>query len=296
MRLAMFRYAGDVRLGSVRETDVVEITLPPSGGGKDAPRSLMDLIVETAGEPGRVRNRLSTAAEVAVHALGEVELLPPLDPPRGNILAIGRNYRAHAEESARTQNTEVKPPTVFTKAQTSIVGPHDAIRIDARLTSRVDWEAELAVIIGRQGINIPREEALDHVLGYTVINDVSARDIQHDWGGQFFKGKSLDTFGPVGPWIVTADEVPDPQRLRIICRVNGTVVQDTSTIDMIYSVAEIIARLSEGMTLLPGTLIATGTPAGVGQSRTPPQFLQPGDVLETEVEGIGVLRNPVTAV
>ena len=151
------------------------------------------------------------------------------------------------------------------------------------------------MVIGRKGANIKADEAMNHVFGYTVINDVSARDIQNNWGGQFFKGKSLDASSPVGPWVVTADEIPDPQALRVSLRVNGEVKQDGNTRDMIYPVSQLIVWLSVGMTLRPGSLIASGTPDGVGFARTPPEFLKPGDLMETEVEGIGRLRNRMVA-
>ena len=189
----------------------------------------------------------------------------------------------------------MKPPTVFTKAITTIAGPYDDIRIDASVSTKIDWEVELGVIIGRRGVNLQRARALNHVFGYTVLNDVTARDIQYEWGGQFFKGKSLDGFCPVGPWVLTRDEVPDVQALQLRLSVNGELKQDGNTADMIYPVDAIIEWLSKGMTLLPGMLIATGTPDGVGFARTPPEFLQPGDVMETEIEGIGLLRNNVVA-
>jgi 2-keto-4-pentenoate hydratase/2-oxohepta-3-ene-1,7-dioic acid hydratase in catechol pathway len=188
---------------------------------------------------------------------------------------------------------EVEPPTVFTKAITSIAGPNDEFAIDPAVSEKIDWEVELGVVVGRGGVNIPKERALDHVFGYTVVNDVTARDIQRSWGGQFFKGKSLDGFCPLGPWIVTADEIDDPQNLTLRLRVNGTIKQEASTADMIFPVAELIAQLSRGMTLPAGAVIATGTPSGVGFARKPPEFLQPGDVVEAEVEGIGTLRNRI---
>jgi 2-keto-4-pentenoate hydratase/2-oxohepta-3-ene-1,7-dioic acid hydratase in catechol pathway len=207
------------------------------------------------------------------------------------MLAIGRNYEKHAAESARAWGENIKPPTVFTKAQTSITGPFDDIAIDPAISDKIDWEVELGVVIGKRGVNIKADDAMSHVFGYTVVNDISARDIQNGWGGQFFKGKSLDASSPVGPWVVTADEIPDVQNLRVTLRVNGEVKQDGNTRDMINSVQQLIVWLSVGMTLLPGALIATGTPDGVGFARTPPEFLKPGDLLETEVERIGVLRN-----
>jgi 2-keto-4-pentenoate hydratase/2-oxohepta-3-ene-1,7-dioic acid hydratase in catechol pathway len=189
----------------------------------------------------------------------------------------------------------VTSPTVFTKAQTSITGPFDDIPVDRNVTAQADWEVELGVVIGVSGRDIPRDRALAHVFGYTVVNDVSARDVQYGWGGQYFKGKSLDGFCPVGPWIVTADEIGDPQALTLRCRVNGVTKQEASTKDMIFPVDELVAQVSVGMTLPAGTLIATGTPSGVGFARKPPEFLQDGDVLESEVEGLGTLRNRITA-
>jgi len=167
--------------------------------------------------------------------------------------------------------------------------------IDPTVSDKIDWEAELAVIIGKTGKNIPEEEALSYVFGYTVLNDVTARDLQ-DKFKQFFKGKSLDGYCPLGPWIVTADEIPDPQQLSLRLRVNGVLKQEGHTSDMIYSVKTIISILSQGMTLEPGDIIATGTPSGVGFARNPPEFLKAGDVVETEIDGIGGLRNEVITV
>jgi len=184
---------------------------------------------------------------------------------------------------------------VFSKAITSITGPNADIPIDAAVSEEIDWEVELGVVIGKAGINITKEDALDHVFGYTVINDVTARDIQSDWGGQYFKGKSLDSSCPSGPWVVTRDEVHDPQSLNLRLTVNGTVKQDGTTSEMIHTVDAIISWVSIGMTLLPGMMIATGTPDGVGFARKPPEFIRVGDVVEAEVEGIGKLRNKFVA-
>jgi 2-keto-4-pentenoate hydratase/2-oxohepta-3-ene-1,7-dioic acid hydratase in catechol pathway len=190
---------------------------------------------------------------------------------------------------------EPSPPTIFTKAITSLTEPYADIPIDPNLSTKIDWEVELAVVVGKRGVNIKRADALEYVFGYTVLNDVTARDIQSDWGGQWFKGKSLDRTCPTGPWIVTRDEVPNPGSLNVWLRVNGEVKQEANTTDMIYPVEAIIEWASRGMTLLPGTIIATGTPEGVGFARTPPEFLQPGDVMETEVEGVGLLRNRIVS-
>ncbi len=302
MRLVMFRDGGDRRLGVLRPGGTGEVidlaALAAAAGAPPPPADLLALIDE--GDEGlrRVAALLAVPAPSegdAVRPLAGLELLAPLDPPRGNVLAIGRNYARHAEEAARSRGGQVAPPTVFTKAITTIAGPNADIAVDPAVSEQIDWEVELGVVIGRRGVNIPRERALEHVFGYTVVNDVSARDIQSGWGGQFFKGKSLDGSCPSGPWVVTRDELADPQQLRLRLTVNGAVKQDATTADMIYPVDAIISWVSVGMTLLPGTLLATGTPEGVGFARQPPEFLRPGDVVEAEVEGIGVLRNRVTA-
>jgi 2-keto-4-pentenoate hydratase/2-oxohepta-3-ene-1,7-dioic acid hydratase in catechol pathway len=286
MKLLMFRHNGEPRLGALRpghEDEVIDLS-------QVAP-DLLALI--DAGEAGLERARKAASGAVRGLPLQDVTLLPPLDAPRGNIIAMGRNYQKHAEEGA--EDGEVKPPTIFTKAITSITGPHDDIAIDPSVSDKIDWEVELGVVIGTRGANIARSDAINHVFGYFVLNDVSARDIQFDWGGQFFKGKSLDRSSPIGPWVLTRDEVPDPQDLDLRLSVNGVVKQEGNTRDMIHPVDAIIEWASKGMTLLPGALIATGTPDGVGHYRTPPEYLRPGDVMETEVSGIGLLRNRMVA-
>lgn len=297
MRLAIFRGEGGGRLGVLRASgdELVDVEVAAAESGGRVPTSLLELI--RGGEAG-----LESVAAVAgsppagsVRELATVELLAPYDTACGNVLCVGRNYQKHAEESAATRGEEVKPPTIFSKAITSVAGPHSDLRIAFSLSTQIDWEVELGVMIGEGGSGIPRAEGLRHVFAYTVFNDISARDVQNGWGGQFFKGKSLDCSGPVGPYLVTADEIPDPQSLRLRCLVNGVVKQDASTGDMIYPVDALIEWLSRGMTLLPGALIATGTPEGVGHARTPPEFLRPGDVLESEVVGIGKLRNRILA-
>ncbi|MGH2808936.1 MAG: fumarylacetoacetate hydrolase family protein [Actinomycetota bacterium] len=221
--------------------------------------------------------------------LSEVSLAAPVPRP-GKIVCIGLNYRDHAAESGAEPPER---PLVFSKYGTSVIGPGDAIQLPA-FTTEVDYEAELGVVIGVIARGVPVTSALDHVFGYTCVNDVSARDLQFA-DGQWVRGKSLDTFCPVGPWIVTADEVPDPQVLGVRCEVNGRVLQDSSTSEMIFSVAELVSYISEGITLEPGDLIATGTPAGVGFTRTPPIYLAPGDSVDVSIERIGSLINPVVS-
>jgi 2-keto-4-pentenoate hydratase/2-oxohepta-3-ene-1,7-dioic acid hydratase in catechol pathway len=302
MRFLMFEHGSGRRLGVLAEGDsakVIDLTeLAKESGSAAPPADLLALI--DAGDQGMhavkqlVAKVKASASAPVVSALSALKVLAPLDPPRGNVIAIGRNYAKHAAETA-AKGEAPKPPTVFSKAITSITGPNADIPIDAAVSEEIDWEVELGVVIGKAGINITKEDALDHVFGYTVINDVTARDIQSDWGGQYFKGKSLDSSCPSGPWVVTRDEVDDPQSLNLRLTVNGTLKQDGTTSEMIHPVDAIISWVSIGMTLLPGMMIATGTPDGVGFARKPPEFIRIGDVVEAEVEGIGKLRNKFVA-
>jgi 2-keto-4-pentenoate hydratase/2-oxohepta-3-ene-1,7-dioic acid hydratase in catechol pathway len=234
----------------------------------------------------------------AVHDGAEVHWHAPIPRPTKNILCLGLNYFSHVVETAKPLDKAPKRPEVpifFTKAPTTANGPFDAIAWDRAITEQLDYEAELGVIVGVGGKNLTRARALEHVFGYTVINDVSARDVQFRHK-QWFKGKSLDGFCPMGPVVVTADEFGDPQQKRITLRVNGETRQDATTADMIFPVDVTLEYLSQGMTLEPGDIIATGTPDGVGLGRVPPLYLQHGDVVETEIEGIGTLRNRVARV
>ena len=207
----------------------------------------------------------------------------------GKVVAIGLNYLDHVRETGMERPSR---PLVFAKFPSSVVGPTDDIVVDPTLTERVDWEVELAVVIGRPMRDVPVGEALDHVFGYTVANDVSARDVQFG-DGQWVRGKSFDTFCPIGPAIVTPDEIGDPQGLRLTTTVNGEVVQDSTTAEMVFGVAELLAFCSRSFTLLPGDLLLTGTPWGCGEFADPRRSLADGDVVECSVEGIGSLRNTV---
>jgi 2-keto-4-pentenoate hydratase/2-oxohepta-3-ene-1,7-dioic acid hydratase in catechol pathway len=265
------------RLGRVRGDEV-----EPLHPGDRFPE-LADLIEH--GVFGRLLPaRLGSSSE----PLARVRLLAPLAAP-GKVVAIGLNYLDHVAESKATLPTE---PLVFAKFPSSIVGPGEAITWDPGLTDGVDFEAELGVVIGRPARRVPAERALEHVFAYTCLNDVSARDLQFR-DGQWVRGKSLDSFCPIGPWLVTADEIPAPQALAISCDVSRERLQSASTGDMIFGVAELIARLSHSFTLEAGDLVATGTPPGVGWFREPRRVLKDGDDVVVSIERVGRLSNPV---
>jgi 2-keto-4-pentenoate hydratase/2-oxohepta-3-ene-1,7-dioic acid hydratase in catechol pathway len=224
--------------------------------------------------------------------LSDVTLDVPVVPER-NIFCVGRNYLEHAKEGARAAGREVKildVPVFFTKAPTALAAPDATLHLDSRISSEYDYEAELAAVIGIRCKDVSEDEALHAVFGYTALNDVTARDLQRAHG-QWFKGKSLDHSCPLGPWIVTPEELGDPQSLEIRFRLNGVEKQHSNTSKMIFPIARLIAELSKGMTLLPGDVIATGTPEGVGFARTPPEFLADGDIMEVDIAHIGTLRN-----
>lgn len=235
-------------------------------------------------------------SETGYEKLADVKTLAPIPFPRRNIFCLGKNYSDHAREVAGNVGTGdggiPENPIYFSKVAYPAVAHRDEIPWIPEVTMKLDYEVELGVIIGRGGKNISRENACSHIFGYTIINDVSSRDLQGRHG-QWFKGKSLDSFCPMGPWIVTADEFPAEPVLQIKCSVNGELRQNASTADMIFGVGEIVSDLSRGMTLYPGDIIATGTPAGVGLGFKPFRFLQPGDEVVCEIEGIGELINHV---
>jgi len=235
------------------------------------------------------RDCLNRGESVAfVQPLAECRLLAPVPFP-GKIICVGLNYMDHAAESG---SRVPEQPVLFSKYNNAIIGPGEAILLPS-VSSQVDYEAELAVVIGKAGKNISKDEAMNHVFGYTLFNDISARDLQ--FIDQWMKGKTLDTFAPTGPWIVEAGDIADPHALGIRLRLNGKEMQSSSTAHMIFDIPTLISYISRLITLEPGDLIATGTPAGVGFVRKPPVFLRPGDEVEVEIEQIGVLRNRVVA-
>lgn len=247
-----------------------------------------------AGKDPEGLKRLSRAG--ALRKLSQIKVVSPIPWPRKNVILLGVNYREHIAEGAKARSIELKypeAPVFFTKPATSVIG-HLGKVIQHEATQRLDFEIELAIIMGKKGKDIPKEKAYDYVFGYTICLDMTARDLQRRHG-QWFKGKSLDTFCPLGPWIVHKSTLPDPHQLRLICRVNGEVMQDGNTRDMIFDIPTTIESLSKGMTVEPGEIISTGTPSGVGFARVPPFFLKPGDKVEGEVEGIGVLQVEIAA-
>jgi 2-keto-4-pentenoate hydratase/2-oxohepta-3-ene-1,7-dioic acid hydratase in catechol pathway len=304
MRLVSFRRQDAVRLGAELDGGVVDLNQVyavqlADRGEADAearaatavPPDILAFLAAGETALAAAREAIDFAADHAELRLpaGELELLPPVPrPPK--IICVARNYGEHAAEA----NLNVlEHPNLFIRFAQSLI-PHEAPILVPKVSKNVDWEAELAVIIGRPGKHVAKEAALDHVAGYSIFNDVSVRDWQLRVP-QFGAGKNFDASGPFGPALVTKDEVPDPQALKIELELNGEVMQSASTADMVFSVADLIEHISAFTTLEPGDVIATGTPSGVGFVRKPPRFLEPGDTVRIEIERVGVLENPVAA-
>ncbi len=287
MRFATYLFNGQHCVGVVSSDgqSVQRLNLGPD----DARRGVLAL-VELA-SAGQDLAHLSRGEPVAMSG---ISLLAPIPLPRRNIFCVGRNYHAHAKELSgsvfKASNTDTTAwPIVFTKVPECVVGPGDDVTLPANVSSQIDYEAELAVVIGTEGKNISRQSALDHIFGYTIVNDVTARDVQmrHQ---QWDLGKSFDTFCPMGPWVVTADEL-DGTDTRVRCWVNGELRQDASTRDFIFDLPALIETCSRGITLFPGDIIATGTPAGVGMGLNPPQYLKSKDTVRIEIDGLGSIEN-----
>ena len=286
MKLVTYRHSGAEHVGA----------LTPDGSGiLPLPVPDMNTLIETMDLPA-LRSAVAAAERGSALALSEAELLAPIPRPRQDVVCLGMNYRAHEEESARYNAdafTKETPAAVYFSKRVSEAGrPDGIIPRHAGLTDRLDYEAELAVVLGRTARDVKAADAADCIFGYTVLNDVSARDLQTGHK-QWYFGKSLDGFTPMGPVLVTADEIAWPPALEITCRVNGELRQESNTSLLITPIGQILEELTAGMTLLPGTIIATGTPAGVGMGFDPPRFLQSGDTVECAIEGIGVLRSTV---
>ncbi|MEJ0037995.1 MAG: fumarylacetoacetate hydrolase family protein [Gammaproteobacteria bacterium] len=277
MKLVRFGEAGRERPGLVDGQGVV--------------RDLSSLVADVAGA-ALAPSALRQVAAVAASSLPEVKQPVRLGPcigGVGKIVCVGLNYHGHIREIGATPPAE---PVLFMKSATSICGPNDSVRIPPGATA-VDWEVELGVVIGSRATRVTVEAALAHVAGYCIVNDVSERDWQLKGTGQWVKGKSADTFAPLGPWLVTADEVPDPQALNVQLKLNGEIQQAGTTQDMVFSVAQIVSYVSRFMTLVPGDVISTGTPAGVGMGKKPPRFLKPGDVMDLSIDRLGAQRQHV---
>ena len=275
MRLVTFSAGDRPQPGLVANQKVIELPYPDLVAFLEDGDRARQAALKLAGNP----------SAVAMHPLSAVKLLAPLPKPP-KFICIGLNYRDHAIESGLPIPAT---PTVFAKYSNAVIGPGDTIQIP-KVSQEVDYEAELAFVIGRRGKDVAPAQWKDCVFGYTMVNDVSARDFQRATS-QWVIGKTFDTFAPMGPELVSADEIPDPHNLRISCEVNGRVLQDSSTSQLIFRIPELVAYLSQVMTLEPGDIVSTGTPPGVGFARKPPIFLQPGDEVVVKVEGLGELRN-----
>jgi 2-keto-4-pentenoate hydratase/2-oxohepta-3-ene-1,7-dioic acid hydratase in catechol pathway len=289
------------RLGALVGDLAIDLEYLGVAAGVALPDNMLDFIDAAPVSLERTRELLSKFEEnwplnVAT-PVANVRLLAPIPRPRKNIFGIGLNYVDHVAESARTLDTSKdlpKQPVVFSKPPTTVIGPGDAIEHNALITKQLDWEVELAVIIGSTCRRVSEDEAMSKVFGYTVINDISARDCRR--AGQWIFSKGQDTFAPMGPYIVTADEVADPHNLDLWLKVNGQIKQNSNTRHLLFKIPALIADISSAITLEPGDIIATGTPSGVGAGMDPQEWLWPGDVVELGVESIGTLRNPVVAV
>jgi 2-keto-4-pentenoate hydratase/2-oxohepta-3-ene-1,7-dioic acid hydratase in catechol pathway len=290
MRLVTFQTkAGTIHIGALRADDHEIVVLDSV-----AP-SMLALIDGGAAALAQAKSALTAAAKVVARA--DVRLLSPIPRPKQNVMCLGMNYVAHAIESLRARGSEIKLPefpVFFTKALNTVCGDGDSVPLDPNVTSQLDYEVELAYVFGRSAKNVKKADALDYVFGYTILNDISARDLQNRHQ-QFFKGKSLDNSGPIGPCIVTADEIPDPATLAIKLRLNGELRQSSHTGDLIFDIPSSIEYLTLGTTIEAGQIVCTGTPAGVGMGLTPPAYMQAGDVVEAEIEKIGVLTNHIVA-
>ena len=303
MRLVTFRADANAaaRLGALSHGQVVDLALLAAARGPVLPDNMLDFIdlgpqaVRSTSELlASFEGRFPVGTAWPEH---NVKLLAPIPRPRKNIFGIGLNYVEHVAESSRSLDTSKelpKQPVIFSKPPTTVIGPGDAIEHNAKITQQLDWEIELAVIIGTKAKRVSEADALKHVFGYSVMIDMSARDCRR--AGQWIYSKGQDTYAPFGPCIVTADEIPDPHTLDLSLTVNGVTKQSSNTRHMLFKVDQLIADISAGITLEPGDIIATGTPDGVGAGRTPQEWVWPGDVIEGQVQGIGSLRHPVVAV
>ncbi len=294
MRLVTCRYRNKVCIGALDGERVALPALAPVWDGRLP--DMLSLIDAGAGGLKAFAASIAAAGDDIRVAVGDVQLMAPIPRPRQNVICMGWNYSDHVQETKKTAVTDDRPkyPIMFTKAASCVAGPFDDVPYDPEISDKMDWEVELGVVIGRAGHKVAPGDALDHVFGYVVINDITAREMQKRHK-QFYLAKSLPRACPMGPAIITADEIPDPQALNLKCRVNGEAKQDDSTASQIFDVATVISCISRSPGLEAGDIIATGTPSGVGYARTPPEYLCPGDVVECEIEKIGRIENRIVA-
>lgn len=300
MKLVTYLRNEEPRLGAVIEDRIIDLADLAAAAGEKLPADMRRFIEESPAALERAKALVAKAgndwpAGVAT-PLGGAKLLAPLaNPPKG-VIGVGLNYAEHVAEASRTMDTAKELPShpvLFIMPPNAIIGPDDGIIHNPSQTQQLDWEAELGAVIGKRARNVSRNDAMDYVFGYTCINDVSARDLRH--GGQWCFAKGQDSYCPMGPWIVTADEIADPHNLNISLKLNGEYKQNSNTRHMIFKIPDLIAHLTSGITLQPGDVIATGTPEGVGISYNPPQFMKAGDKVEIEIENVGKLNNVVVA-
>ncbi|AWA30632.1 FAA hydrolase family protein [Flavobacterium magnum] len=301
MKLLTYLSEDKQKLGIQLNDTVVDVETLGFKSNETFPATMLELIDAGHEMVSKLQHALDTASENVIAAcslpLSHVTLLAPIPKPRKNIIGIGLNYTEHVAESARTLDTSKdlpQQPVIFSKPPTAVTATHTDILHNTKLTQQLDWEVELAVIIGKKGKYVPKSEALDYVFGYTVINDISARDCRR--AGQWIVSKGQDTFAPMGPVLVTKDEIVDPHNLNLSLTLNGVEKQSSNTKFMLFNINELIEDLSTVFTLEPGDIIATGTPAGVGAGRSPQEWMWDGDVVEATVEGIGTIVNTVKAI
>lgn len=302
MRLITYRVSveAEARLGAVVGGLALDLGRFGAAVGTPLPSTMLDFIdlgpAAVAAVSGMIADQKGVFPIGTTLPLANVKLLAPIPRPRKNIFGIGLNYTEHVAESAKSLDTSAdlpRQPVIFSKPPTTVIGPNEPILHDRSITQQLDWEVELAAIMGTRAKGVAREDALAHVFGYTVCIDMSARDCRR--AGQWIYSKGQDSFCPMGPVVVTSDEIPDPQTLDLWLTVNGVEKQRSNTAYMLFKVDELIADISKGITLEPGDIIATGTPAGVGAGRDPQEWVWPGDTIVACVEGIGTLRHPVVA-
>lgn len=299
MKLLTYQYQSSAqKLGVLNNDTIIDLERFGQKNNMDFPDTMLDLIDAGPDEVARISHALDNANENTIAdcsiPMKEATILAPIPKPRKNIIGIGLNYTEHVAESARTLDTSKElpqQPVIFSKPPTAVTGTHTNIILNPKLTQQLDWECELAVVIGKRGKYVKKENALDYVFGYTVINDISARDCRR--AGQWIVSKGQDTFAPMGPVLVTKDEIENPHNLNLWLTLNGVEKQRSNTKFMLFNINDLIADLSTVFTLEPGDIIATGTPAGVGAGRNPQEWMWDGDVVEATVEGIGTIINTV---